>query len=106
MKIEYKDRKYSQIPYADVEYNVTVMCEDDGVHFPFFTYSGFVVLKDDEVNKTEQEIYDAVVEHAMAHYKEHNFVTIEEQMEDPAFKGIEISVTKTTYFSKIIKIKK
>ena len=106
MKIEYKDSKYSQRPYTDVEYNVTVICEDDGAHSPYFTYSGFVLLKDDEVNKTEQEIYDAVVEHAMAHYKEHNFVTIEEQMEDPAFKGIEISVTKTMYFSKVIKIKK
>jgi hypothetical protein len=104
MKIEYVNGR--QIPYIVVKYSVTVSCEDDGVHFPYFTYNGFAYFKDDEANKTEQEIYDAVVEHALAHYKEHNFVTIEEQMEDPAFKGIEISVEKTMFYNKVIKIER
>ena len=105
MNIEYKTSNYSKNNGA-VVYSVTVACKDDGVHFPLFSYNGYMLLKGDDVDKSDDELYDMVIEDLKENYKKFNRITFEEQLDDPAFEYINISVKKEIFYDKNIKITK
>lgn len=105
MNIEYETNNYNK-NYGAIVYNVTVACKDDGVHFPLFGYNGYMLLKGDDVDKSDDELYVMVIEDLKANYKKFNHITFEEQLEDPAFEYINISVSKEIFYDKSIKITK
>ena len=105
MNIDYKTSNYSKNRGA-VVYSVTVACKDDGVHFPRFGYNGYMLLKEDDVDKSDDELYDMVIEDLKENYKKLNRITFEEQLDDPAFEHINISVKKEIFYDKNIKITK
>ena len=105
MNIEYKTSNYSK-NYGAIVYSVTVSCKDDGVHFPRFAYNGYMLLKGDDMDKSDAELYDMVVEDFKKNYKKFNRITFDEQLDDPAFEYINISVKKEIFYDKSIKITK
>ena len=105
MNIEYKTSNYNKNRGAII-YSVTVACKDDGVHFPRFSYNGYMLLNGNDVDKSDDELYDMVIEDLKVNYKKFNKITFEEQLEDPAFEYINISVKKEIFYDKSIKITK
>ena len=105
MNIEYKTSNYNKNNGAII-YKVTVACKDDGVHFPRFSYNGYILLRGDDVDKSDDELYDMAIEDLKVNYKKFNRITFEEQLEDPAFEYISISVKKEIFYDKSIKITK
>lgn len=105
MNIEYKTSDYSKNNVVII-YSVSVACKDDGVHFPRFYYNGYMLLKGDDVDKSDDELYDMVIEDLKENYKKSNRITLEEQLDDPAFEYISISVKKEVFYDKSIKITK
>lgn len=105
MNIEYKASHYNKY-YGSIVYSVTVACKDDGVHFPRFDYNGYMLLRGDDADKSDDELYDMVIEDLKANYKKFNRITFEEQLEDPAFEYISISIKKEIFYNKSIKITK
>lgn len=105
MNIEYKTSNYSE-NNGSVVYSVTVACKDDGVHFPRFGYNGYMLLKGDDINKSDDELYDMVIEDLKENYKKFNRITFEEQLDDPAFEYVSISVKKEIFYNRHIKITK
>ena len=105
MNIEYKTNNYNK-NYGSVVYSVTVACKDDGVHFPRFSYNGYMLLRGDDVGKSDDELYDMVIEDFKKNYKKFNHITFEGQLDDPAFEYINISVKKEVFYDKSIKIAK
>ena len=105
MNIEYKTSNYSKNNGAII-YKVTVACKDDGVHFPRFSYNGYMLLRGDDVDKSDDELYDMAFEDLKVNYKRFNRITFEEQLEDPAFEYISISIKKEIFYDKTIKITK
>ena len=81
-------------------------CKDDGVHFPYFGYNGYLLLKGDDVDKSDDELYDMVIEDLKANYKKFNRITFEEQLEDQAFEHINISIKKEIFYNKQVFITK
>ena len=104
MNIEYNTSNYKN--YGVITYNVTVHCKDDGVHFPLFSYNGFMTLRPEDVEKSDDELYEMVLAHFKGKYKDYNHITLDEQIEDPAFEYINISVKKEVFYDKSIKISK
>lgn len=105
MNIEYKNSNYNKNNVIII-YSVSVACKDDGAHFPHFNYDGYMLLKGDDVDKSDDELYDMVIENLKENYKKFNRITFEEQIEDPAFEYISISVKKEIFYDKQIKITK
>ena len=105
MNIEYKTNNYNK-NYGAIVYSVNVACKDDGVHFPYFAYNGHLLLKGDDVDKSDDELYDMVIEDLKKNYKKFNHITFEEQLDDPAFEHISLSVKKEIFYNKSIKITK
>ena len=60
MKIDYVTSTRGD--YVIVQYYVTIYCEDDGAHFPAYSFSHWFLLKGDEVSKTDDEIYEKVLD--------------------------------------------
>lgn len=104
MNIEYNTSKYKN--YGVIIYGVTIHCKDDGVHFPLYSYNGFMKLNSEDIEKSDDELYDMVLAHFKEEYKSKNRITLEEQIEDPAFEHINISVKKEVFYDKSIKITK
>lgn len=104
MNIEYTSNKYPN--YGVIIYGVNIHCKDDGVHFPLYSYNGFMKLNPEDVEKSDDELYEMVLTHFKEEYKSHNRITLEEQIEDPAFEYISISVKKEVFYDKSIKITK
>ena len=104
MNIEYNTSNYKN--YGVITYNVTVHCKDDGVHFPLFSYNGFMTLGPEDVEKSDDELYEMVLAHFKKDYKNRNHITLDEQIEDLAFEYINISVKKEVFYDKSIKISK
>jgi len=104
MNIEYNTSKYKN--YGVIIYGVTIHCKDDGVHFPLYSYNGFMKLNSEDTEKSDDELYEMVLAHFKEQYKSHNRITLEEQIEDPAFEYINISVKKEVFYDKSIKITK
>jgi hypothetical protein len=104
MNIEYNTSKYKN--YGVIIYSVTIHCKDDGVHFPLYSYNGFMKLNSEDIEKSDDELYEMVLAHFKEEYKSHNHVTLEEQLDDPAFEYINISVKKEVFYDKNIKITK
>lgn len=104
MNIEYTSNKYPN--YGVIIYGVNIHCKDDGVHFPLYSYNGFMKLNPEDVEKSDDELYEMVLAHFKEGYKSHNRITLEEQIEDPAFEYINISVKKEVFYDKSIKITK
>lgn len=104
MNIEYISNKYPN--YGNIIYGVNIHCKDDGVHFPFYAYNGFMPLKAEDINKDDDELYDMVLIHFKEQYKEKNGICLDELLEDPAFEYINISVKKEVFYDKNIKITK
>lgn len=105
MNIEYNNSAHAKI-YGFLHYKVTVVYTDDGTHFPYFNHDNYILLKGDDVNKRDDELYDMVIEDLKENYKKFNHITLEEQLNDPAFECINISVKKETFCSRSIKITK
>ena len=95
----------NQGKFLIIKYDVTIYNEDDGAHFPVYNYSGTILFSGDAVNKNEQEIYDAVLNHFRDNYEKRFHITLEEQVKDPAFRGINIRVESTVSHEKLIEIK-
>ena len=91
MNIEYNTIKNKN--YGVIIYGVTIHCKDDGAHFPLYSYNGFMSLNSEDIEKSEE-------------YKSKKRITLEEQIEDPAFEYINISVKKEVFYDKSIKITK
>lgn len=104
MNIEYNTGSYKN--YGVIIYNVSVHCKDDGVHFPLYSYNGFMPLHPEDVEKSDDELYEMVLAHFKEDYKNRSLITLEEQTEDPAFEYINISVKKEVFYDKSIKITK
>ena len=104
MKIVYSTNNFGE--YMVVKYQVSVSCKDDGAHFPYFTYSDFILLRGENINKTDDEIYSMVIEHMKDNYEKHLHTTFGERVEDPAFEYINISICKEVHYGKEIKITK
>ena len=104
MKIEYPTNNFGD--YMVAHYEISVRCKDDGAHFPYFTYNDFILLRGENVNKTDDELYSMVIEHMKNNYKKHLHITFDEQLEDSAFEGISISISKEMCYAKEIKITK
>lgn len=102
MNIEYTSNKYPN--YGVIIYGVNIHCKDDGVHFPLYSYNGFMKLRPEDVEKSDDELYEMVLARFKEEYKSHNRITLEEQIEDPAFEYISISVKKEVFYDKSIKI--
>ena len=92
--------------YATINYSATIYNEDDETHFPYYSFSGWFLLKGDDVDKTDDEIYGMVFDHFKGCVKERYGYTLEEIEADPAFKSIIIVVSKNLNFSKQIKLTK
>ena len=105
MNIEYKTSDYSKNNVVII-YSVSVACKDDGVHFPRFNYNGYMLLKGGDVDKSDDELYDMVIEDLKENYKKFNHITFEEQLDDPAFEHISITVKKEVFYDKSVKITK
>lgn len=105
MNIEYKTKNYNEKCGALI-YSVNVVCKDDGVHFPLFSYNGYMLLKESDVDKSEDELRDMVIEDLKENYKKFNRITLDEQLEDPAFEHISISIKKEIFYEKYIFITK
>lgn len=105
MNIVYKTNGYNP-SYGAITYSIDVVCKDDGVHFPRFSYNGRVVLKESDVNKSEDELRDMVIEDLKNNYKKYNHITLDEQLEDPAFEYISLSFKKEIFYEKHIFITK
>ena len=58
------------------------------------------------MNKSDDELYDMVIEDLKKNYKKYNRITFEEQLDDPAFECINISIVKEIFYNKSIKITK
>ena len=104
MNIEYNTSNYKN--YGVIIYGVTIHCKDDGVHFPLYSYNGFMKLNPEDIEKSDDELYEMVLAHFKEEYKGHNRITLEEQLDDPAFEYISISVKKEVFYDKSIKITK
>lgn len=102
MKIKFSHKK----PYYIIIYTVHIMCKDDGAHFPYFSYNGYMQLNGDDVDKSDDELYVMVIKDLKENYKKFNHITFEEQLKDPAFESINISVKKEVFYDKSIKITK
>lgn len=105
MNIEYKTNNYNKRCGALI-YSVDVVCKDDGVHFPRFSYNGYMLLKESDFDKSEDELRDMVIEDLKENYKKFNRITLDEQLEDPAFEHISISIKKEIFYEKHIFITK
>lgn len=105
MNIEYKTNIFNK-NYGTVVYSVDVVCKDDGVHFPRFGYNGHVLLKGDDVDKSDDAFYDMVIEDLKKNYKKFNNITFDEQLDDPAFEYINISIKKEIFYDKQVFITK
>ena len=104
MKIDYITSTRGD--YAIVHYYVTIYCEDDGVHFTSFQFSHWFLLKGDEVLKTDDEIYEKVLEGLDNCIKDRYGYTLEELEADPAFRRIDVSVSKELNYDKQIELTK
>lgn len=104
MKIDYPTNNFGD--YMVVHYGISVRCKDDGAHFPYFTYNDYILLRGENVNKTDDELYSMVIEHMKNNYKKHQHITLDEQLEDSAFEEISISISKEVCYAKEIKITK
>lgn len=104
MKISYETSNLGD--YAVVYYGVTIYNEDDSVHLPRYEYNGYILIKGEDISKTDDEIYEMVVNHMKDNVKERYGYTFEEMEADPAFKSINICVSKQLYFAKEINIGK
>lgn len=104
MKIDYATSTRGD--YVIVHYYVTIYCEDDGAHFPAYSFSHWFLLKGDEVSKTDDEIYDKVLEGLNECIKDRYGYTLEELEADPAFRRINISVSKELNYDKQINFTK
>ena len=105
MNIEYNKPAHAEI-YGFIIYNVSVVYKDDGIHFPYSNYSAYLLLKGDDVNKSDDELYDMAIEDLKRTYKNFNHITFEEQLDDSAFEHINISLKKEIFYDKSIKITK
>ena len=105
MNIEYNIPAHSET-YGSIIYNVSVVFNDDGIHFSYFSYRSYLLLKGDDVDKSDDELYDMVIEDLKKNYKKYNRITFEEQLDDPAFECINISIVKEIFYDKSIKITK
>lgn len=103
MNIEYKNYGKN---YCVISYSVDVICKDDGAHFPRFSYTGYMLLREDDTDKSDDEIYAMVIEDLKNNYKKFNRITLDEQVEDPAFECVKISVKKDIFYDKKIEITK
>lgn len=104
MKINYKTSSLGD--YAAIIYRATIYNEDDCAHFPAYVYNGYFLIKGDEMSKTDDEIYEMVINHMKENVKEHYGYTFEEMEADPAFKRINICVTKELYYNRQINLTK
>lgn len=104
MNIEYNTSKNGD--YVVIVYSVGIHCKDDGAHYALYNYNGYMLLKGDDVGKSDDELYDMVIENLKENYKKFNHITFEEQLDDPAFEYINISVKKEIFYDKQIKITK
>ena len=104
MKIDYVTTTRGD--YAIVHYYVTIYCEDDGVHFPAYSFSHWFLLKGDDVFKTDDEIYEKVLEGLKDRVKDRYGCTLEELEADPAFKKISVRVSKELNYDKQIELTK
>ena len=104
MNIEYTTINYGN--HVIIIYSVCVRRKDDGAHFPYFDYNGFLGLMGEDAEKSDDELYDMVLTHFKEHCKDKNGISFDELLEDPAFESISISVKKETFYDKSIKITK
>ena len=104
MKIDYVTSTRGD--YVIVQYYVTIYCEDDGAHFPAYSFSHWFLLKGDEVSKTDDEIYEKVLDGLKGCIKDRYGYTLEELEADPAFRRINISVSKELNYDKQIDLTK
>jgi len=102
MNIEYITPKAPR--YGVLTYYVEIHCKDDGVHFPLYTYNGFITLKEDDTNKSDDEFYEMAITDLKNKYKDKNRITLDEQLEDPAFEYINVQIKKELFNEKYIKI--
>ena len=105
MKIEYPTSIFGA--YTVVNYQVSVQCKDDGAHFPYFTYNGYLLLRRrEDVDKTDEELYAMVIDHMKSEFSKHMHVTFDELLADPAFEDINVRVSKEIHYAEQIKITK
>lgn len=104
MKISYENSSVAD--YATICYCVTIHNEDDSVHFPAYEFTGYIFVIGDDVYKSDDEIYEMVINHMKDNVKERYGYTFEEMEADPAFKDINIRVSKELYYSKQINFTK
>ena len=104
MKISYENSTLAD--YATICYRVTIHNEDDGVHFPAYEFTGYIFVIGDDVYKSDDEIYEMVVNHMKTHLMDRYGCTFEEMEADPAFKDVNICVSKELYYSKQINFTK
>lgn len=102
MNIEYITPKAPR--YGVLTYYVEIHCKDDGAHFPLYTYNGFITLKEDDTNKSDDEFYEMAITDLKNKYKDKNRITLDEQLEDPAFEYINVQIKKELFNEKYIKI--
>ena len=105
MNIEYNIPAHSET-YGSIIYNVSVVFNDDGIHFSYFSYRSYLLLKGDDVDKSDDELYDMVIEDLKRTYESFSHITFEEQLDDSAFEHINISLKKEIFYDKSIKITK
>jgi hypothetical protein len=104
MKISYENSTLAD--YATISYCVTIHNEDDSVHFPVYEFTGYIFVIGDDVYKSDYEIYEMVINHMKTHLMDRYGYTFEEMEADPAFKDINIRVSKELYYSKQINFTK
>lgn len=104
MNIEYITPKAPR--YGVLTYYVEIHCKDDGAHFPLYTYNGFIMLKEDDISKSDDELYEMAITDLKNKYKDKNRITLDEQLEDPAFEYINVQIKKEFFNEKYIKITK
>ena len=105
MKIDYLANTLGNFnDYVIVNYCASVRCEDDGAHFPLYAYNGFILLKEDDINKSDDEFYEMAIADLKNKYKDKNRITLDEQLDDPAFEYINVQIQKEFFNEKYIKI--
>ncbi len=102
MKIKHSRKK----PHYEIVYNVEIACKDDGAHFPQREYNGFIILPEYMSSINDDELYVFILDDLKKNYKKKNGISFEEQLEDPAFECINISVEKKILYGNAIKITK
>lgn len=102
MNIEYITPKFPR--HGVLTYSVGIHCKDDGAHFPLYAYNGFILLKEDDINKSDDEFYEMAIADLKNKYKDKNRITLDEQLDDPAFEYINVQIQKEFFNEKYIKI--